>query len=191
MEKILFWDERIFFFANKIVGKFLPLDFFLKFLGVYLIYFVPVILIILWFWSEKIQKIALRAFASGVFGWIVLDNLISYFFYRSRPFVSQFLEKELIFHRPDKSFPSDHTTFLIALGLSFYLAGQKKLASLFLILAIIISITRVIAGVHWPLDMIAGFGTGAVSAFLFFWLSRPIDFILLPIIKIAQKLHLG
>lgn len=58
------------------------------------------------------------------------------------------------------SFPSGHATFFMALGVTMYFCN-RRLGIFYIIAALLIGIARIGAGVHWPLDIAAGFLLGA------------------------------
>lgn len=182
-------DQAIFQFASGLVFKSAVLDAVLKFLAVYLIYAVPVFLIIYWFLGSK--KTAILATFAGVYTWLIASNLIGILYFRPRPFT--FLSsKELVFHHPTYSFPSDHAAFLFALAFSFYLAGEKKVSYLVFGFSIIISVTRVIVGLHWITDVLAGWALGLIAAWLFWLIKDPLDkWVIEPIIWAAKKVKLA
>lgn len=64
------------------------------------------------------------------------------------------------------SFPSGHATVYSALALSVFFY-DKRLGIIAFIFALAISLSRVIAGVHFPIDVIAGLLIGASFAYLF------------------------
>ena len=70
----------------------------------------------------------------------------------------------ILSHIPDASFPSDHATVSAAFLAGICLAGYKKTFWIFLPFVILMLISRVIAGVHWPLDIIAGVTIGSIIA---------------------------
>lgn len=79
-----------------------------------------------------------------------------------RPFVLEHL-RPIVAHAPDNAFPSDH---LAACGLAFvYLWPRSKpMAILTLASAAAIAAARVLARLHWPIDVAAGFVFGALAA---------------------------
>jgi undecaprenyl-diphosphatase len=190
---ILNLDDRILRGANSLVGHWQWVDVLVQVLSVYVVYLVPIILVMLWFYSHHSKKVALQAFGSGLLAWFVFSKFIShYLWYRSRPYVANDNLKELIFTRPDYSFPSDHAALLVALTVSVWLSGYRKLGIGLMIMAIVVGVTRVVAGVHYPLDVLAGAGIGFVAVMIVRWLDRPLTkYIYNPIIKITQKLHLS
>ena len=70
-----------------------------------------------------------------------------------------------------KSFPSNHSANIWALStiLSYIYNSKKKY---FMILAILVSISRVYVGVHYPLDIIVGAGIGLIVSCLIVKLSQ-------------------
>ncbi|MBD3337760.1 MAG: phosphatase PAP2 family protein [Candidatus Lokiarchaeota archaeon] len=70
--------------------------------------------------------------------------------------------------RENKSFPSGHVTFIMFFGLLFSFYFQSDLILIIFIGAdIIMAISRIILGVHYPLDTIFGFVFGFVFYYLF------------------------
>ncbi len=71
------------------------------------------------------------------------------------------------------SFPSGHTSFAFALATFLFLLREKRAAAVVYTLGTLIGISRIIAGVHYPSDIIGGalVGTGIAWA-VHFVLSR-------------------
>ena len=70
----------------------------------------------------------------------------------------------LINHDIGQSFPSGHASFIFALAAAvlFY---YPKISILFFIAAILTGLGRIIAGVHYPSDILAGAVIGIITAF--------------------------
>lgn len=182
-------DQVVLRVLNSLVGRNFILDGLLRFLAIYLIYLIPLFLIIYWFLGSK--KTVLRAFISGALAWQGFANLIGHLYFRPRPFTTLPL-KEFIFHRPNYSFPSDHAAFLFALAFSFYLAGGKKVSFWLFVIGIIISLSRVIVGIHYPSDILAGWVLGIFVAYLIWLIKDPIDkWIIEPLIWVAKRIKLA
>ena len=64
---------------------------------------------------------------------------------------------------PLGAFPSSHATVFAALGMAIYLR-DKKAGRWFLAGAVVIGLARIVAGVHYPLDILAGFLLGGLVA---------------------------
>lgn len=182
-------DRKIFSFLNGLIGRSAVSDELIKIIAVYLIYAIPLFLLIYWFLGNK--KTVLRAFISGVLAWQGFAKLIGHFYFRPRP-LSVFPSKELIFHRPDYSFPSDHASFLFGVAFAFYLCGEKKISYYLFAVSIIITIGRVIVGFHYPTDILAGAILGILVAWIVWLIRREVDkWVTNPIIFVAKKIKLA
>lgn len=145
-----------------------------------LIYFCAVILpwvlsggLIVYFFITNKKISALRliglSFLSAIIAWFIA-SLYKYNFPSPRPFeVYENLKPLFITYRGD-SFPSGHATYMGALATGVFLQN-KKLGFIFIIGALLVAIARVLAGVHWPVDIVVGliFGAGvSIVAWLIF-----------------------
>lgn len=70
------------------------------------------------------------------------------------------------------SFPSNHATIFAALCVSMFLFHKVR-GWWFFASAIIIGVSRVIAGVHYPIDIFVGYIIGAISAYFVCVYLRP------------------
>ncbi len=85
--------------------------------------------------------------------------------------------KLLLKHLPDASFPSDHATVSVAFLTSLFLAWYKRVWLIFLPFVIFMNLSRIIAGVHWPFDIIVWTIIWIISAFISFKFIRKFEFI--------------
>jgi undecaprenyl-diphosphatase len=146
----------------------------------YLIYFCAVILpwvlgigLVGYFVVTKKKIAALRliglSFLSALIAWFIV-SLYKYNFPSPRPFEVLTNLKPLFVTGRGDAFPSGHATFMGALAIGVFLQN-KKLGLVFIAGAIIITIARVLANVHWPIDVVAGLLWGAlvsIAAWLIF-----------------------
>ena len=172
-------NKELFFYLNNFAGRSQVFDWLVIFCAEYLAYIlVAVVLAILIFgkktYREKI-KIFIFTGLSIFLSRIVITETIRYFYHVSRPFVDNNVH-QLIFHETSGSFPSGHAAFFFALAMAVYLSLSKKWGWLFFTGAFIIGSTRIIAGVHWPLDILAGAIAGKLSAFFVYYLTPTLSF---------------
>ncbi|BCU82823.1 undecaprenyl-diphosphatase BcrC [Polycladomyces abyssicola] len=95
---------------------------------------------------------------------IGMNFLISLVYYRPRPFISHHVHL-LLPHPADSSFPSDHTTGAVAIAVALWNHNRKLGIPLF-ILALLIGLSRIYVGHHYPTDVLAGILVGTLSALL-------------------------
>lgn len=107
----------------------------------------------------------IHAFAAAIAARFIFTEIIRYFYDRPRPFEVLDNVYQLIQHSPGGSFPSGHAAFFFALatGVFFYRRGW---GFLFYAAALLISFSRVAAGVHWTSDILGGAVVGILSAWL-------------------------
>lgn len=146
------------------------------------IFFLPLFLISYWIYysykkETKPKENLLFIFYSVVIG-ISLSMIIQHFVHIERP--EEHLStvwKLLLSHIPDASFPSDHATVSFAFLISIFLAGYRKTFYYFLPFVILMNISRIVAGVHWPLDIIIGSIIWILSTIFTFYKIREIKFV--------------
>lgn len=104
----------------------------------------------------------LSAFLVGILAWILAYGL-KFLFQFPRPFDALSGVSSLI---PESGFgfPSGHATFFMALAMSIFFF-HKKFGYIFIFFAILIGVARVVSGVHFPVDILAGFILGALVAY--------------------------
>lgn len=128
------------------------------------VYLVPIILIVFAFAVLKTHKEQLRVLFfisfSSLLSLFVVTGFIASVVGRARPFVT-FPTMHPLFFEATSAFPSGHATFFFALATSLY-CHNRKWGIFTFILACLVGAARVIAGVHYPSDIIAGAVIGVV-----------------------------
>ena len=192
---ILTLDQNALSIINDFfIGHSEAMDQLFKFLAVYLIYSLPIILLVMWFMiKDKPKRISLvmsmLSLVVAVFG---LNKIISYFWFRPRPDLDIVGLKEVFFHRPDFSFPSDHSAALFAITFTLYLFGYKKAANYFLLYALVITFSRVVIAVHYPLDIVGGAAVAFIASYIIHLLKKPLTaYVYNPIVFILKKVNLA
>jgi undecaprenyl-diphosphatase len=71
-------------------------------------------------------------------------------------------------HIPDASFPSDHASVSFAFVTWLWIFGWKKTALWFFPFVLIMNLSRIIAWVHWPFDVIVWAIIWIFSAYMSF-----------------------
>lgn len=127
----------------------------ITFLASYLIWLLLAGLGYLWIVDGRIKKeVALHAALAYVIAWGAAE-ILKNVFNTTRPFVVENLIPLTMSIPHDPAFPSGHTASAFALAFSVS-RHNKKIGALFVIIATIIGIARVLAHVHWPIDIVGG-----------------------------------
>ena len=79
----------------------------------------------------------------------------------------------LVSRSTDYSFPSDHAVMAGAVAVGVLLAG-RTLGWVAVVLAVLMAVTRVYVGAHFPLDVAAGLAFGALVALVSYLAVRPL-----------------
>ncbi len=97
---------------------------------------------------------------------LLIGQLLSHLVDRPRPFVAHPDVIHLFApHAADASFPSDHTTAAFAIATAIFLRNRLW-GTLTLLAAAALGASRVVIGVHYPLDVLAGAVLGSAVALL-------------------------
>ena len=111
---------------------------------------------------QKLKEIFLT-FLSVFVAWLSAIFLKTIFSI-PRPFI-QFPKVIPLITENDFSFPSGHAAFFMGLAVAIFL-HHKKAGYLFFVFALIIGIARIVAGVHFPVDILAGYLLGGIISYL-------------------------
>ncbi|MDZ4296024.1 MAG: phosphatase PAP2 family protein, partial [Patescibacteria group bacterium] len=113
--------------------------------------------------SARVFTYPLLALAAAVIARLGVTQLIRHFYFRPRPFAVLDDLTPLFYHPATATFPSGHASFFFALATIIFL-WNRKVGIVYFLFAAAISLSRVIAGIHWPVDIAAGavvgIGTG-------------------------------
>jgi len=141
------------------------LNIFIAFSASFLIWILFAGLLFLWLIDGRIKKEqALHAFFSAIAAWILAD-MIKGLFPTLRPFYINGLVPLTVTTPQDGSFPSGHSAAAFALAVSLWL-HDKKIGFWYLLVALIIGVARVLAHVHFLVDILGGAVLGSSVAFL-------------------------
>jgi undecaprenyl-diphosphatase len=165
-------NQTIFLFLNNIAHQNKYLDTFIFFCAEWLSYLIVSILFFYYAYKilrEKQFKKYLKEFSiifiSTFIVWGV-SQIINYFYYSPRPFLVLDNINVLFEHGNADSFPSGHATFFFSLAFISYFFVPRLLTAFLLDGAIIIALSRIIAGVHWPADIFGAIVLAGVGVYI-------------------------
>ncbi|PID32447.1 hypothetical protein CR970_00485 [Candidatus Saccharibacteria bacterium] len=116
-------------------------------------------------WAVRIVLAGLTAYAAAKFaGWLYQPETM-------RPFEQLGVEPGAAY-LPNPGFPSDHALFASFLTLAVWFSTQRKdLAIVMAVLTLTLSLARVVALVHTPVDVLGGLTLAVVGII---WYRRPL-----------------
>ncbi len=109
------------------------------------------------------RKEVMGMFYSGLVAWF-LSIVLKILIHSPRPF-DVLQNVNALFVPTDFSFPSGHAAFFSALAFDLFFL-HRKVGYVFIVFALIIGIARIVAGVHFPVDILGGLVLGFVVAFV-------------------------
>lgn len=169
-------NKTIFYFFYNFAHQNSFLDNFFIFLAVYFPYVVVLSAGIFLLFHHEIFKaenplLALRqkwkeislVFFVGIFARSITE-ILKYLFHADRPFLV-LKDVSALFFETGYAFPSGHATFFAALAFAIFFA-HKKVGYTFMFFALLIGLARIIAGVHFPIDILGGFIVGFMTSYI-------------------------
>ncbi|WP_391207331.1 undecaprenyl-diphosphatase [Psychrobacillus sp. L4] len=150
-------------------------------------YIAVAIILYLWFVGNKQQGIEKRytaiyaIFSSAIA--LVINAIIHLVYYHPRPFVTHHVH-QLVPHTVDSSFVSDHAVLVFAIAWIFIMRNDR-LKYPILIWAIVVGLSRIYVGVHYPADLIGSALLSCATSGLVIYFSTKLE----PIVQVLFRLY--
>lgn len=196
MEALAAVDTKILLWLNGWVGHFgvvdrvasaLASDYLVLVLG-------SLTMLGLWFWGSDAES-RQRHQRAVLTGMIALGlaslavAIINDAYVRPRPFLEHDLA--LLFYRPtDPSFPANPVAVAFAMAAGVF-TGHRRAGAMLYLLAALLALSRVYAGVFYPSDVAAGAAIGVVMAYLVRLALRLIEPVPTLVLRLARALYLA
>ncbi|MCM3765795.1 undecaprenyl-diphosphatase [Neobacillus niacini] len=140
------------------------------FLAKYTLYVLCLGLVVYWLTRTRENRLMVL---NGMLAFVVAEVLgkVSGLLYsHNQPFAVLADVNQLVAHEIDNSFPSDHTILFFAISISIWLV-RKREGRLWLLLAMVVGVSRIWAGVHYPVDILVATVYGMGAALIVHWAS--------------------
>ena len=132
------------------------------------VYILPLFLI---FWVFYFTKMKMKAFSlllnSSLAAWLI-SEIIKNLTAIARPFI----ENPLIIEK-GFSFPSQHSAVMMALAVTVF-GLNRKLGIWVFVSALVVGLSRIVLGVHYPIDVLIGWILGFIVGVIFIKLFKKI-----------------
>ena len=156
MNALGMWEGRLLLWIqeNLRCGWLNPVMKFITSLGNEGIFWIGLIVLMLIF--KRTRKIGLCCAIAMLLTYLTVNLALKPIFARTRPYV--LLEGlEILVKRPgDHSFPSGHSAHALAVSWAFFRVAKKKYGAPLLVLGVLVALSRLYVGVHFPTDVLAG-----------------------------------
>ena len=113
---------------------------------------------------RRTRRIGLACCVSMLLGLLLTDGILKHLVARTRPYELITGLERIIEKQHDYSFPSGHTTNSLACALVIFRMAPRKFGVPALALAILIALSRLYVGVHYPTDILGGAIVGITCA---------------------------
>ncbi|MEK3854004.1 undecaprenyl-diphosphatase [Cytobacillus sp. FSL H8-0458] len=173
-----FWEINIsaFRMVNDLGKEYQFLDSTVILIAEYTVFVLALVMLGYWFTrTHKNRMMVIQAMIAFIAAEII-GKAAGLFYGNNQPFAVLPNVNKLVDHAVDNSFPSDHTILFFSIAFSFWLV-HKKTGWIWILLAFIVGISRIWAGLHYPFDIAAGAIIAIISAFLSKWLVPKLGFI--------------
>ncbi len=142
----------------------------------------------LWFFArpggDRKWKLASASALGSAALALLVNQAIGHLWHRARPYETHPSAHVWTAKSADPSFPSDHASAAFAIACSVLLFDRLA-GALFLAAAVVVALGRVVVGVHYPGDVLAGALVGLGCALLVVRLARPL---LVPLVQLAERI---
>ena len=175
------WDKNVIVKWNGYGGKLSV--FFLRivsFLGRETIWLIIMVFYLLIWYDPILFSYIGSTYLAGLIVIVPIKNIVN----RGRPFESLSEIKVLERKPSSQSFPSWHVYNVVSQGLMFiYLFNNLLIIITAITCSIIVAISRIQLGVHYPSDVIIGGLLGVLGFFLALWIIAPFSYSILTFIE--------
>lgn len=150
---------------NDLGKQYTSLNPFFVFIAEYMVFFLVLAILVYWFTrSNQNRMMVICAFITFVIAEII-GKIAGKIHSNNNPFAELSNVNQLIEKAVNNSFPSDHTMLFFSFCVSFWLF-KRGIGILWIILAVLVGVSRIWVGVHYPADVIMAAIISIISAII-------------------------
>ncbi len=155
------------------------------FIAEYMVFLLAISVLFIWFTRNKDNRVMILCASIAFICAFVIGKVSGLFHSNFQPFVELTDVNKLIHKEKDNSFPSDHTILFFSYCFSFWLFKRGR-SILWVLLAVLVGVSRIWVGVHYPLDVLTGIFISLAAA-TFIYLIVPSLRVTQSVINIYEK----
>lgn len=162
-------DIYLFRLVNNLAGKSIILDQIGIFTAKYTVYILALIMIYLWLTkrnSFRYRQMLIISGLSCLFSELIGKLIAGNIYFHRQPFAVLNSVHQLIPKDIGNSFPSDHTIVFFSIMMIFFIYTKTKIRYIFPIIAVIVGLSRIFVGVHYPVDVFVGASIGTIISII-------------------------
>ncbi len=169
-------NGQLFRIINNLGKQFEGLNPIMVLIAEKMIYLLAAAVLLYLFSKKPVNRLMiLSGFAALIFAEAV-GKIAGLFHSNNQPFAELTDVNKLIDMGVNNSFPSDHTIIFFTFTVSFWLFKRRH-NYLWVLLALVVGLSRIWVGVHYPADVAAGAIFGTAAAYLAYQLIPNVSFI--------------
>lgn len=146
---------ELFRLINELGKEYTYLNPIFSFIAEYTVFFLALGVLTIWFKRDKHRRLMILCAIITFICAFIIGKICGAFHLNYQPFVELSDVNKLIEKEKDNSFPSDHTILFFSFCITFWLF-KRGWSILWIFLAILVGISRIWVGVHYPFDVVVG-----------------------------------
>jgi len=150
---------------NDLGKEYTYLNNFFIFMADYMVFVLAFIALIFWFTRREENRMMIISATISFILAEMMGKIAGTLHSNNQPFAELSNVNKLIEKAVDNSFPSDHTILFFAFCMTFFIY-QKRWRYIWIMLALVVGISRIWVGVHYPADVIVGAIISIFSTFI-------------------------
>jgi len=150
---------------NDLGKEYTYLNNFFIFMAEYMVFVLAFIALIFWFTRREENRMMIISATISFILAEMMGKIAGTLHSNNQPFAELSNVNKLIEKAVDNSFPSDHTILFFAFCMTFFIY-QKRWRYIWIMLALVVGISRIWVGVHYPADVIVGAIISIFSTFI-------------------------